>query len=38
MEAIFATKFEDVWHKQSLILSPSLTYLDDLKQSEFTDD
>ena len=37
MEAYFATFFENVRHEQSLILLLSLTDLDMLKQSKFTD-
>ena len=35
MEAYFATRFEDVRHKRSLILLLSLTDPDILKQSNF---
>ena len=38
MEQCFATMFEDVSYERSLILLPSLTDPDILKQSKFTDD
>ena len=37
MEQYFATMFEEVRHERSLILLPSLTDSDTLKQSKFTD-
>ena len=37
MEQYFALIFEDVGHARSLVLIPSLTDPDILKQSDFTD-
>ena len=38
MEQSFATMFEDVRYKQSIIVPLSLTDLDIIKKSKFTDD